>query len=116
MIEHALAAARSLDDQFSQALTLYFTSAAAQMLGNVPLATVNSELSVQMATEHGLAQPKAWSMSIIGWCASENGDADRGLTLATQAIAVIQAIQSTSVAFLPAGPAKPVLVPTYRRS
>jgi predicted ATPase len=94
MIDHALAAARSLDDPFSLALTLYFTSAAAQMLGNVSLATANSERSVQMATEHGLAQPKAWSMGVVGWCAAENGDPDRGLRLATQAIAAMQAIHS----------------------
>jgi hypothetical protein len=66
MIEQALAAARSLDDPFSLALTLYFTSAAAQMLGDVPLATANSELSVRMATEYDLAQPKAWSMGVAG--------------------------------------------------
>ena len=34
MIDQSLAAARSLDDPFSLALTLYFTSAAAQMLGD----------------------------------------------------------------------------------
>jgi predicted ATPase len=94
MIEQALAAARSLDDPFSLALTLYFTSAAAQMLGDVPLATANSELSVRMATEYDLAQPKAWSMGVAGWCIAENGDPDRGIALATQAIAAMQSIQS----------------------
>lgn len=94
MIDHSLAAARSLDDPFSLALTLYFTSAAAQMLGDVSLATANSELSVQMAIEHDLAQPKAWSMGVAGWCVAENGDLDRGLALATQAIAAMQAIKS----------------------
>ena len=39
MIARSLAAARSLDDPFSLALTLYFTSAAAQVLGDVALAT-----------------------------------------------------------------------------
>jgi DNA-binding winged helix-turn-helix (wHTH) protein/predicted ATPase len=94
MIDQSLAAARSLDDPFSLALTLYFTSAAAQMLGDVSLATANSELSVQMATEHELAQPRAWSMGVAGWCASEKGDLDRGLALTTQAVAMMQAIQS----------------------
>ena len=94
MIEQALAAARSLDDPFSLALTLYFTSAAAQMLGDVPLATANSELSVRMATEYDLAQPKAWSMGVAGWCIAENGDPNRGIALATQAIAAMQAIRS----------------------
>jgi DNA-binding winged helix-turn-helix (wHTH) protein/predicted ATPase len=94
MIEQALAAARSLDDPFSLALTLYFTSAAAQMLGDVPLATANSELSVRMATEYDLAQPKAWSMGVAGWCIAESGDPSRGIALGTQAIAAMQAIQS----------------------
>ena len=64
------------------------------MLGDVSLAAVNSELSVQVATEHDLAQPKAWSMGVAGWCIAENGDLDRGLELATQAIAAMQAIKS----------------------
>jgi DNA-binding winged helix-turn-helix (wHTH) protein len=93
-IEQSVAAARSLDDPFSLALTLYFTSAAAQMLGDVALATTNSELSMKMATEHDLAQPRAWSTGVAGWCAAENGDLDRGLALTTQAIATMQAIQS----------------------
>jgi DNA-binding winged helix-turn-helix (wHTH) protein/predicted ATPase len=94
MIDQSLAAARSLNDPFSLSLTLYFTSAAAQMLGDVALATINSERSLQMATEHDFAQPKAWSMGVAGWCAAENGDLDRGVALATQAIATMQAIQS----------------------
>ena len=36
MIDKSLAAAKILDDPFSLALTLYFTSAAAQMLGDAP--------------------------------------------------------------------------------
>ena len=64
------------------------------MLGDISLATANSELSMQMATEHDLAQPRAWSMGVAGWCIAENGDLDRGLSLATQAIATLQAIQS----------------------
>jgi DNA-binding winged helix-turn-helix (wHTH) protein/predicted ATPase len=94
MIDQSLAAARSLDDPFSLALTLYFTSAAAQMLGDVPLATANSELSVRIATEHDLAQPKAWGMGVAGWCVAANGDPKRGVALVMQAIATLQAIQS----------------------
>jgi len=94
MMDRSLAAARSLDDPFSLALTLYFSSVAAQMLGDVALATANSQLSVQMATEHDLAQRKAWSLGVAGWCIAENGDLDRGLALATQAIATMRAIRS----------------------
>ena len=94
MMDRSLAAAKSLDDPFSLALTLYFTSAAAQMLGDVALATANSELSVRMATEHDLAQPKAWSMGVAGWCLAENGDVAQGLALATQAVATMRAIHS----------------------
>jgi predicted ATPase len=99
MMERSVAAARSLDDPFSLALTLYFTSAAAQMLGDVVVATANSKLSVQMATEHELAQPKAWSMGVAGWCLAENGEVEEGLSLATQAIAAMQTIHSRH--FLP---------------
>ena len=99
MMEQSLAAAQSLDDPFSLALTLYFTAAAAQMLGDVPLATANSERSMQIAIEHDLAQPRAWSMGVAGWCAAANGDRERGLSLATQAITAMQAIHSRH--FLP---------------
>lgn len=99
LMERALAAARSLDDPFSLALTLFFTSAAAQMLGDLAFATANSKLSVQMASEHSLAQPRAWSMGVAGWCIAENGDPEEGLALATQAIAAMQAIHSRH--FLP---------------
>ncbi|HEY2533583.1 MAG TPA: AAA family ATPase [Xanthobacteraceae bacterium] len=94
MIERSVAAARILDDPFTLALTLHFTSAAAQIVGDISLATANSELSMQIATEHDLAQPRAWSMGVAGWCIAENGDLDRGLLLATQAVATLQAIQS----------------------
>jgi DNA-binding winged helix-turn-helix (wHTH) protein/predicted ATPase len=99
MMQRSLAAARSLDDPFSLALTLFFTSAAAQMLGDVALATANSKLSVEIATEHDLAQPRAWSLGVAGWCAAENGDPEAGVALATQAIAAMQAIRSRH--FLP---------------
>jgi DNA-binding winged helix-turn-helix (wHTH) protein/predicted ATPase len=94
MIDQSLAAARTLNDPFSLALTLYFTAAAAQILGDVSLATANAELSVQMAAEHDLAQPKAWSMGVAGWCIAENGDADRGVAVGKQAVATMQTIQS----------------------
>jgi DNA-binding winged helix-turn-helix (wHTH) protein/predicted ATPase/type II secretory pathway predicted ATPase ExeA len=94
MIEGALEAANKLNDPFSLALTLYFTSAAAQMLGDVALATINSERSLQIAQEHDLAQPLAWSMAVAGWCAAENGDRDRGIDLTTHAVARMQTIQS----------------------
>lgn len=94
MIDQVLDAARSLDDPFSLALTLYFTSAAAQMLGDVSQAARNSELSVQIATEHDLALPKAWSMGVAGWCVAENGDPNHGIALLTQAIAAMRAMQS----------------------
>jgi predicted ATPase len=94
VIDQAVAAARTLDDPFSLALTLYFTAAAAQMLGDVALATANSASSLQMATEHDLAQPRAWSLGVAGWCAATNGDLDGGLALATQAVSAMQAIQS----------------------
>jgi len=99
MMEQSLAAAQSLDDPFSLALTLYFTSAVAQVLGDTALATANSQRSMQVATEHDLAQPKAWSMGVAGWCAAANGDRDRGLFLASQAITAMQAIHSRH--FLP---------------
>lgn len=94
MIGETLAAARSLDDPFSLALTLYFTAAAAQILGDVSLATANSELSMRMAVEHELPQPRAWSMGVAGWCAAANGDPQRGVALAAEAVDAMQAIQS----------------------
>jgi adenylate cyclase len=93
-IERVLADARRLDDPFSLALTLYFTSAAAQMLGHVPLAAANAEQGLRLATEHGLAQPRAWNMMVAGWCTVENGAPDRGIDLLAQAVAAMQAIHS----------------------
>ena len=94
MIDEALAAAHSLDDPFSLALTLYFTAAAAQMLGHVALATTHSERSLQIAREHDLAQPLAWSLGVAGWCTAEGGDPDRGIALVMQAVGRMQSIQS----------------------
>jgi len=64
------------------------------MLGDVPLATTNSERSLQIAREHDLAQPMAWSMGVAGWCTAENGDPDRGIALVMQAVRSMQSIQS----------------------
>ncbi len=94
MMTRSLAAADSLNDPFSMALTLYFTSAAAQMLGDVQLAAANSAACARMAAEHDLAQPRAWSMGIAGWCLAQNGDLEQGAALATQAVAAMQAIHS----------------------
>ena len=99
MMESSIDTARSLDDPFSLALTLYFTSAAAQMQHDVSFATTHSKLSLQIATEHGLAQPKAWSMGVAGWCVAQNEDVEEGLSLITQAIDAMRAIHSRH--FLP---------------
>ena len=69
----------------------------ADTLGSVGPALV--KLSVEMATDHELAQPKAWSMGVAGWCVAENGELEKGLGLATQAIVEMQLIHSRH--FLP---------------
>ena len=94
VIDQSLADARRLDDPFSLALTLYFTSAAAQMLGDLELATENSRLSLAIATEHDLALPRAWSMGVAGWCMAESGDLKGGIMLLTEAIAAMRSMQS----------------------
>lgn len=94
MIDSAVAAATSLGDPFSLALTLYFSAAAAQIMGDLPLAATNSERSLRIAREHDLAQPIAWSMGVNGWCTARSGDPQRGVELATQAVAAMQTIQS----------------------
>lgn len=93
-IEQSLAAAQRLDDPFSLALTLYFTSAAAQMLGDVALATKNSQAGLAIAMEHDLALPKVWNMGVAGWCIATSGDSHRGIAQLRDAIASMQAIQS----------------------
>jgi predicted ATPase len=94
MIGTSVAEARSLGDPFSLALTLYFTSVAAQILGDVPRATENSMASKQLSTEHALEMPKAWSTCVAGWCAVASGDHDRGLAMLDESIAMMQATQS----------------------
>ena len=64
------------------------------MLGHVSLATTNSERSLQIAREHDLVQPMAWSMGVAGWCTAENGDPDGGIALVMQAVGRMQSIQS----------------------
>jgi hypothetical protein len=87
MADSALAVARSLNDPFSLALTLYFSSAAAQVLGDVTLSAQYAEASRQLSAEHGFPAQRAWSTGVVGWCAAERGDSDRGIALLTEAIA-----------------------------
>jgi predicted ATPase len=94
MIEAGLRAAMSLDDPFSLALSLETTAIAAQLIGDVALATTNSEWSVRVAKEHGLALIEPWSVALAGWCAVENGERDRGLALLTEATDSLRAMQS----------------------
>ena len=94
MANRALAVARSLNDPFSLGLALYFASAVAQVLGDVALAEQRAEASRQIATEHDLAMLRAWSTGVVGWCAAENGDPDRGIALLIEAIATLQDTQS----------------------
>ena len=93
-IGQSLAVAQKLDDPFSLALTLYFTSAAAQMLGDVALATENSRAGLAIAVEHDLALPKAWNMGVAGWCTAAGGDLQGGIAQLRGAIASMQAMQS----------------------
>jgi predicted ATPase len=86
--------AMSLDDPFSLALTLFTMTATAQLIGDVALATTNSEWSVRVAREHGLAQIESQSGALAGWCAVENGERDRGLALLTEATDALRAMQS----------------------
>jgi predicted ATPase len=63
-------------------------------MGDVALATTNSEWSVRVAREHGLAQIKSQSGALAGWCAVENGERDRGLALLTEATDDLRALRS----------------------
>ena len=93
-IDQAVAGARSLGDPFSLALGLYFTSAAAQMLGDLALAAEYSRSGLMIATEHDLVLPKAWNMGVAGWCTAESGDVNGGIALLTEAIAAMRSMQS----------------------
>jgi DNA-binding winged helix-turn-helix (wHTH) protein/predicted ATPase len=94
MADTSLAAARRLGDPFSLALSLYFASATAQILDDVALAAQHAEASRQLATEHDLAMPRAWSTGVMGWCAAENGDPARGIALLSGAVAALAAAHS----------------------
>ena len=39
-------------------------------------------------------------MGVVGWCAAENGEHDRGLALLTEPIATLQATQSRHLMFI----------------
>jgi DNA-binding winged helix-turn-helix (wHTH) protein/tetratricopeptide (TPR) repeat protein len=93
-IEQSVSDARALGDPFSLALAFYFTAIAAQFVGDIALATTNSEASLQLATEHALEMPRVWSTCVAGWCAVENGEPDRGLAMLDQAFATMRATQS----------------------
>ena len=94
MIFTSVAEARNLGDPFSLALTLYFTSVAAQILGDTAIATENSTASMRLATEHSLEMPKAWSTLVAGWCAVTNGEHERGLAMIDESFVKMHAIQS----------------------
>ena len=94
MADGALACARRLNDPFTLGLTLYFSAAVAQVLGDVARAAEHAEASRQIATEHDLAMLRAWSTGVVGWCAAENGDPDRGIALLIEAMATLQDTQS----------------------
>jgi predicted ATPase len=95
----ALAIARDLRDPFSLALAHFFASVTGQLLGDLQLATRNAESGVQVSTDHGFALTRAWSTGVAGWCAAENGDRERGLTLLTEATAVLRKMQA--LAYVP---------------
>jgi DNA-binding winged helix-turn-helix (wHTH) protein/predicted ATPase len=90
----SVAVARGLGDPFSLALTLAFTAMAAQVLGDVALATQRAEESRRIATEHDIPIATAWSTGVAAWCAAENGDSQNGIALLTQTIATLEATQS----------------------
>jgi DNA-binding winged helix-turn-helix (wHTH) protein/predicted ATPase len=94
MADTAVAVAQGLNDSFSLALALYFAAVTAQILGDAALAVQRAEASRQLATEHDLAMPRAWSAGIIGWCAAENGDPKRATALLTDAVAALHAAHS----------------------
>jgi DNA-binding winged helix-turn-helix (wHTH) protein/predicted ATPase len=94
MADGAVAFARELSDPFSLALSLYFASAAAQMGGDPALATRHAEASRQLAEEHDLALPKAWSTGVLGWCVAKGGEPDRGVAMLSDAVATLDTTQS----------------------
>ncbi|HUI95411.1 MAG TPA: AAA family ATPase [Xanthobacteraceae bacterium] len=94
MADSAIAFARELSDPFSLALALYFASATAQMTGDLALAIRHAETSRQLAEEHDLALPKAWSTGVLGSCIAASGEPDRGIAMLTEAVATLETTQS----------------------
>jgi predicted ATPase len=94
MADNALAVAKNLNDPFSLALTLYFLSGMAQVLGDVALAAENSGACIRIATEHDYPSYRAWGTGVAGWCIAKSGDADRGIALLIDAIAALHAMQT----------------------
>jgi tetratricopeptide (TPR) repeat protein len=99
MADNALAIAKNLNDPFSLAVTLYFLSAMAQVLGDVALAAEHSEACIRVATEHEFPPYRAWGAGVAGWCIAKIGDADRGIAWLIDAIAALRAMQTIS--FIP---------------
>lgn len=93
LVEEMLAVTRTLDDPFTLALALFFAAAAAQMLGDVALAAERAQASLQLAGEHDLALPKAWSMGVLGWCKALD-DPECGVALLGEAIGILHATHS----------------------
>lgn len=94
MAATAVTVAQGLNNPFSLALAHSFGAFTAQMLGDTGLAAQHAEAGGQLATEHDLAMPRAWSMGVIGWCAVEDGEPERGAALLTEAIAALHAAHS----------------------
>jgi tetratricopeptide (TPR) repeat protein len=92
--DHAVTIAKQLNDPFSLALSLYFAAATAQILGDATVAAQHSKASYQLAAEHNLAMPRAWSTGVLGWCVAEDGEPERGATLLDEAIAALEATHS----------------------
>jgi tetratricopeptide (TPR) repeat protein len=94
MADNALAVAKNLNDPFSLTLTLQNVSAMAQVLGDVSLATENSEACIRIATEHDFPSQRAWGTGVAGWCIAKSGDSDRGIALLIDAIGALYAMQT----------------------
>jgi len=94
MADKVLVVARALSDPFSLAIALFFTAAAAQMMGDVALADERAQAGLSLANEHALAMPKTWSMGVLGWCKAQMGDPARGVAMLSEAIASLNATRS----------------------
>jgi adenylate cyclase len=83
---HSIEVASQLDDPFSHALACFFGGAAAQMLGDDDLSAERAEASLRLASEHDLAQPRAWSLALHGVSRVAGGEAAKGLAALEGAI------------------------------